>query len=79
MKFKDSITQYLNDLPNRWSANFLAFLAYHLTKENLSYADTKMVSQTIIKEFKTFLNWIFLIKLKYPTIHQTISKLKSLL
>ena len=26
MKFKDSITQYLNDLPNRWSANFLALL-----------------------------------------------------
>ena len=29
MKFKDSITQYLNDLPNRWSANFLAFLAFN--------------------------------------------------
>ena len=26
MKFKDSIAQYLNDLPNRWSANFLALL-----------------------------------------------------
>jgi len=26
MKFKDSISQYLNDLPNRWSANFLALL-----------------------------------------------------
>ena len=63
----------------QYRLNFLAFLAYYLTKENLSYADTKMVSQTIIKEFKTFLNWIFLIKLKYPTIHQTISKLKSLL
>lgn len=26
MKLKDSISQYLNDLPNRWSANFLALL-----------------------------------------------------
>lgn len=26
MKIKDSIDQYLNDLPNRWSANFLALL-----------------------------------------------------
>ena len=26
MKFKDSISQYMNDLPNRWSANFLALL-----------------------------------------------------
>ena len=26
MKFRDSIAQYLNDLPNRWSANFLALL-----------------------------------------------------
>lgn len=26
MKLKDSILQYLNDLPNRWSANFLALL-----------------------------------------------------
>ena len=26
MKFKDSIAQYLNNLPNRWSANFLALL-----------------------------------------------------
>ena len=26
MKFRDSIVQYLNDLPNRWSANFLALL-----------------------------------------------------
>ena len=26
MKFKKSITQYLDDLPNRWSANFLALL-----------------------------------------------------
>ena len=26
MKIKDSISQYLNDLPNRWSANFLALL-----------------------------------------------------
>ena len=26
MKFKDSIAQHLNDLPNRWSANFLALL-----------------------------------------------------
>ena len=29
MKFKDSISQYLNDLPNRWSANFLAFMAFN--------------------------------------------------
>ena len=26
MKFKEAISQYLNDLPNRWSANFLALL-----------------------------------------------------
>ena len=26
MKLKDSITQYFEDLPNRWSANFLALL-----------------------------------------------------
>ena len=26
MKFRDAISQYLNDLPNRWSANFLALL-----------------------------------------------------
>ena len=26
MKIKDSITRYLDDLPNRWSANFLALL-----------------------------------------------------
>ena len=26
MKFKDSVTQYWNDLPNKWSANFLALL-----------------------------------------------------
>ena len=29
MKFRDSIAQYLNDLPNRWSANFLAFMAFN--------------------------------------------------
>ena len=29
MKFKDSISQYLNDLPNRWSANFLAFMGFN--------------------------------------------------
>ena len=29
MKFKDSIAQYLNDLPNRWSANFLAFMGFN--------------------------------------------------
>ena len=29
MKLKDSITQYFNDLPNRWSANFLAFMAFN--------------------------------------------------
>ena len=29
MKFKDSISQYLNDLPNRWSASFLAFMAFN--------------------------------------------------
>ena len=29
MKFRDSISQHLNDLPNRWSANFLAFMGFN--------------------------------------------------
>ena len=29
MKIKNFITQYLKDLPNRWSANFLAYLAFN--------------------------------------------------